>query len=277
VIRVAFNNLGFQHLEAAASSREAGPVGFLQAAVDLGFSAFQYTTGGMQDAAELEVFDLDRVGETALRLGVPMSLHHHAFFPLPTVPHFLYRDDWYRRLTVYLKTGVDLVRATGGDLVTFHPPQNLREQDLERGGPDPDTRRRSMEAFDEVVREVGAYAEQRGALLGIEAICFPERYPGGTVVKTMEEFDRFLSAPGMPGAVGLQVDVTHFHHKGQDVAAVLEHWRTRLWDVHTSDCVIHDWHGAESYVARMLDEVHWPVGRGTVEFLRIIKTLKRIG
>jgi sugar phosphate isomerase/epimerase len=93
----------------------------------------------------------------------------------------------------------------------------------------------------------------------------------------MGEFDRFLSAPGMPESVGLQVDLTHFHHKGQDVPAVLEHWRDRLWDVHTSDCIVHDWHGADSYVARMLDEVHWPVGRGTVDFLRIIETLKRMG
>jgi len=87
----------------------------------------------------------------------------------------------------------------------------------------------------------------------------------------------FFEAAGMPASVGLQVDTTHFHHKGQDLCAVLERWRGRLWDVHTSDCIVHSWQGGENYVQRMLDEVHWPVGRGSVDFLKVISTLRRIG
>jgi sugar phosphate isomerase/epimerase len=47
--------------------------------------------------------------------------------------------------------------------------------------------------------------------------------------------------------------------------------------VHTSDCRVHSWHNPEHYVTRMLDEVHWPVGRGSVDFPRVIETLRRIG
>jgi sugar phosphate isomerase/epimerase len=237
----------------------------------------QFTTGGEQDAALLKAFDLEAVGRKAAALGIQMSLHHHAFFPLPTVPHYLAEDDWYQRIFDYLKTAIDLVRGTGGDLVTFHPPQNLREQDLCEGAVDEHSRRRALETFDVVVREVGQYAEAKGACLGIEAICFPEQYPGGTVFKSAEEIDNFLYAPGMPAAVGLQVDTTHFHHKGQDLCAILERWSDRLWDVHTSDCLIHQWQGAEHYVAHLLEEVHWPVGRGSVDFAAVIGTLKRIG
>ena len=276
---MVFNNFGYDHLAEAAGYKQRGLRGLVEAAAALGFEALQYCPGGRQDEhlAALRQTDVPALKQAVRQHGTRMSFHNHAFFPLPTLDHFLQRDAWYEQLHEFLSLAIDIMAEIGGDLVTFHPPQAQRERDLAGHGADAAERAGAIEAFGEMIRAVAPRAEKRGVRLGIEAICFPLQYSGGTAFKRVDELDAFLRAPDMPKNVGVLIDATHFHHKGEDVSAVIERFADRLWDIHVSDCIVHEWTDAATYCESLLDEVHWPVGSGTTDFAGMIRTLRRIG
>lgn len=276
MIQVAFNNFGYTHLPEAAERSPPGVEGWVQAARDLGFSCFQYNVSGPQDPQRFAAIDMAALTRRLGRCEVTMSLHHHAF-DLLTLYHFAERDSYAGEFCDFVKAALDFIHATGGDLVTIHPPQVNVTRDPNGGYADAEVRGRAAAAFRDALRDLGEYAAGLQMRLGIEAICFGDPFPGGTAFRGIDELEGFLCDADLPPSVGLQVDTTHFHHKGQSVPDVLRGWRHRLFDLHVSDSVVHNWIDAAAYRATFLDEVHLPIGRGTGDFRQIVATLNDLG
>lgn len=286
MMKVGFNNFGFEHLQEAAryveagsthstGSLQAGAEGYVQAAHDLGFSAFQLTVKGEQNVDFFQRIDVVRLRAKLEDLGVQMSLHHHAIYR-PNFQHFVERDIFYENFRKYLKAAVEFIHAVGGNLVTFHPPQFDRN-DPDQPYDDMAMRTKAIDAFDDVVRELGDFAGEMGMRLGIEAICFGAPCLGGSVFRSTDQLNDFMCSQGFPSSVGLQVDATHFHHPGDNLNEILLMWSEKLYDVHTSDAIVHQWKNKKHYCETLLDEIHRPVGQGTIDFPGVVRTLKRIG
>lgn len=226
---IAFNNFGFDHLPEARPYVEKGIEGQAQAAHDLGFHAFQLNLRPPQDTAFFERVDVPRLRRKLEELAVEISAHHHAFMPKPVLPHFLQRGEWYAGFLAYSGAALRFIHELGGRLLTIHPPQT-DDRNLDQDSFTEEECRLARQNFEEAVRELGALADTLDMRLGIEAICFPPPFPRATVYRSTQELDDFLRSPGLPDSVGLQPDVTHFHHKGLDFNQVLRHWSDRIWE-----------------------------------------------
>ena len=276
MIELAFNNFGYDHLPEAQAHKAHGVEGLVRAARELGFSCFQYSIHGPQDPGRFAEIDMASLGRELDRTGVTMSLHHHAF-DLLTLYHFAKRDAYADEFTVFVKAALDFIHATGGSLVTIHPPQNNVLRDTTGGYADVDTRRRAAAAYREALLELGEHALSLNMRIGIEAICFDDPFPGGTAFRGTDELDEFMRTSDLPPSVGLHVDTTHFHHKAINVSDVLRLWSDLLFDLHVSDAVVHDWVDADTYREQFFKEVHFPVGQGDIDFGDIVRTLRDIG
>jgi len=273
---VGFNNLGFDHLEAAKPYVADGVAGLARAAHDLGFRAFQLSTRRPQDPGWFATMDVEALRTKLEELDVQIHLHHHAI-DLLSLYHFAERDEYYETFEEYVKAAARFIHELGGDLVTFHPPQVNIHKWIDGVWEDRETCDKATQAFDEMVRRLGDFADGLGIKLAMEAICFAPPFIGGTIFRGEDALDEFVRAPGFPESVGLQIDTTHFHHKGRDVCEVIRKWSNKLFDMHVSDSIMHEWIDDQNYKDRMLAEVHLPVGQGTTDFEAVTRTLKEIG
>lgn len=275
-MKVGFNNLGFDQLPEAKRYRDSGIAGLVQATADFGFKGFQLTTSGPQRPEYFREIDVAGIGRQCAELGVKISVHHHAF-DLLSYPHFLVRDSYVDEYRDYLKAAGEFLREVNGHLVTFHPPQiNVRyfgKEDFI----DAASRRKAIAAFRDMIKELGDFAAAQGIRYGIEAICFGDPFPGGTAFRSPDEFDEFLNTPDFPATVGILLDTGHFHYTGLGLIKHLRRWPDKLWDIHTSDSVIHKWVDFENRRKLGNSEFHLPIGKGSVDFKAVVQTLKEAG
>lgn len=209
-------------------------------------------------------------------LGIKVSVHHHAF-DLLSYPHFLARDAYVDEYRDYLKAAGEFLREVNGYLVTFHPPQINARYAGRKDFIDAASRRKAIEVFGDMVMELGEFAAERNIRYGIEAICFGDPFPGGCAFRSPEAFDEFLHRPYFPSNVGILLDTGHFHYTGLGLIKNLRRWPGRLWDIHTSDSVVHRWIDVENRQRLGNSEFHLPIGKGSVDFRAVVQTLKEIG
>jgi len=108
------------------------------------------------------------------------------------------------------------------------------------------------------VRELKDAAEQYGVKIAIENC--PDPFP--FLLKSVEDFIRFFEALGETD-LGLTLDVGHANINNQ-ICGFIEKFPDRI--VHTH---LHDNHGDFDY--------HLGIGSGNIEWLKVVKMLKKIG
>jgi sugar phosphate isomerase/epimerase len=276
MLPVAFNDFGFSHLDDRPPP-DAGIAGWVYKAHELGFPAFQHSPGGVRPHTYFSELDLAATAQAVAETGVSVGLHHHAF-DLCSYPRYAANDrDYIEEFEAFLLAAGDWVKALGGHLVTFHPPQLNRRYWREYGHYDPDDVRSAICHFGDTVRRLGDHGAKIGVRYAIEAICFPLPYCGGTAFRNPEMFDDFVRQPDFPETVGVQVDLTHYHFCGLDLGGWLRRWGDILWDVHTSDARFLEWQGEEHYLAESLEYVHLPLGAGTIDFTAVATALREVG
>lgn len=278
MIKVAFNNRGVDHLAEAAPYRAAGLPGWIRAAHDFGFGAFQFDHygGGGPNPSYFEQLDVAAIRKAAQDCAVTLSLHHHDF-DFCSLPHFAARDDYARRFHDYLHNAVQFIADVAGHLVSFHPPQLNHAHDDGTFFTDAGLCRRAIEGFREMVLELGEFAATRNVRVAIEAICFGDPLPGGTAFRTQDAFDAFLRGADFPDSVGVLVDTSHFRYPGMDLLGAIRQWSDRLYDIHANDVKDFHWVDLETYRKNIFHDVHLPIGHGVLDFAAIVETLKDVG
>lgn len=278
MITVAFNNRGADHLPEAAPYKAAGLPGWIRAAHDWGFRAFQFDHygGGGPDPSYFAQLDVDAIRTTLEDCGVTLSLHHHDF-DFCSLPHFAARDDYARRFLDYLRNAVEFIAEVNGHTVTFHPPQLNHAKDDGTIFTDKALCERAIEGFREMVLELGDFAANKNVRVAMEAICFGDPLPGGTAFRSQDQFDEFFRSADFPDSVGLLVDTSHFRYPGMSLLGAIRQWSDRLYDIHADDVTDFVWVDRETYLAKIFHDVHLPIGHGILDFAAIVQTLKDVG
>ena len=278
MITVGFNNVGFHDgPEDLERYMKSGIDGYMQAAHDLGFVAYQLEShGGLMPTPEsLRAADTEGIRERLDELGLKMHLHHHGPTSCPDVFLFARKEPIYYEFRDYLKAAVTFIHEVGGRVVTFHPPFADTGHNTDEVPIDAETRQRATDAYGELLREVGKLADDLGVRLGIEsAVWGPPRGPWTTIFLSPEELDEFVKAPDMPDSVGILAEISHLHHMGFDVPELIRMWGTKVHEIHTSDAVVHHWTDKRHYAEVLVPETHRVVGEGTLDFRSVIRALR---
>ena len=281
MIKVGFNNLGFlKGTEEMAKYMNNGVEGFIRAAHDLGFKAYQIETGycGLFTSAEsfCEV-DVSKIRKKLEDSGIEMHLHNHSPNASPDVFQFAEKGKIYHEHEKYLKAAIKFIHSVGGHVVTFHPPFVDTGGDPDERPIDYDTRQKTIQVFADFMQKLGSFAENLGIKLGIEsAVWGPPRRPWTSIFVTPEELNRFVKASEIPSSVGILAEISHLHHMGFNIPECLTMWGDKVVEIHTSDAIVHQWINKKNYVEKLLDETHRVIGKGTLDFRSVIKTLKRL-
>lgn len=188
----------------------------------------------------LEQFGMISCVETGARFLLDPRTKHEPTLVSRTAEQRVVRID-------FLKRCIDIAQALGSEAVSFW--SGILRDDMSRD-----------EAFFRLadgVREVLDHANQRNVRLAFE----PEP---GMLVQTFDDYDELLSLVDGPG-FGLCVDIGHVHClEPRPISEYLTEWRDRLFTIHIEDMVkgVHD---------------HLRFSTGTIDFLPVIRTLKKLG
>lgn len=187
----------------------------------------------------LDRFEMTSVIETGARFLLDPRAKHEPTLISPTPERRGERIN-------FLKRCIDIADEIGSDAVSFWAG-------VVRDGASRD------EAFARLasgVREVHDHAIAHNVRLAFE----PEP---GMLVQTFDDYAELLTLVDGPG-FGLCVDIGHVHClEPRPISDYLTEWRDRLFTIHIEDMArgVHD---------------HLPFGEGTIDFLPVIQTLRKL-
>ncbi len=102
----------------------------------------------------------------------------------------------------------------------------------------------------------------------------------GGYVETESEIDQLMKRTD-PTLLGLCLDTGHITYAGGDPLAVLKRYTSRIWHVHFKDCddavASHARATQLGYLAAVRNQLFCELGRGAVDFAKVVETLLQIG
>jgi inosose dehydratase len=102
----------------------------------------------------------------------------------------------------------------------------------------------------------------------------------GGYVETESEIDQLMKRTD-PTLLGLCLDTGHITYAGGDPLAVLKRYTSRIWHVHFKDCddavASHARAMQLGYLAAVRNQLFCELGRGAVDFAKVVETLQQIG
>ena len=102
----------------------------------------------------------------------------------------------------------------------------------------------------------------------------------GGYVETESEIDQLMQRTD-PTLLGLCLDTGHITYAGGDPLAVLKRYTSRIWHVHFKDCddaVASQARAMQlGYLAAVRNQLFCELGRGAVDFAKVVATLQQIG
>jgi len=157
--------------------------------------------------------------------------------------HELVRVGWVREG----KRMIDVAKVLGVEMINFHG--------MSFGMVMGKARKKSLDNFAKSMRELVRYGKRKGVKVMLENV--PDNKLG--------EFQNFKYLTDHVKGLGVHLDVAHAFISGgmKDVVKYIRTFKDRIWHIH-----IHDNHGKE-------DE-HLGLGKGKMNFARIVKELKNI-
>jgi sugar phosphate isomerase/epimerase len=212
---LAYNTNGFAHHSPAAALEILAGLGYQGVGLTLDYGWLNpYAPDFEQSLAEmrrlLEKYSFRSVIETGARFLLDPRTKHEPTLMTAVPAQRQRRIDFYRR-------AIDVAAALKSDCVSLWSGV-LRDDANE------------TVAFARLVdglREVCAYAAQRGVVIGFE----PEP---GMFIDTIDRFGQLLEGFDSP-ALKLTIDIGHLHCLGEPIAETIRGWRSRLRNVHIED------------------------------------------
>jgi sugar phosphate isomerase/epimerase len=165
------------------------------------------------------------------------------------------KDGEYDKISKELDHGILLCQKISSDLMSFHPPfftEPYQDEEIVR-------KIRSM--FLDLVSKALDFASKLGIRLALESFCYhPFIFHG------LNDFMAFISH--FPSSkLGILMDVGHLYQAKIDLKEAVNMFKSRLFDVH-----IHDATRKNNYH----EATHLPLGKGTINFDRLMDDLQQI-
>jgi sugar phosphate isomerase/epimerase len=121
---------------------------------------------------------------------------------------------------------------------------------------------RARERFFELLTEEADFASRRGVTLALESFCYSP-----FIFKDLVDFLQFIAGFSLE-KLGILLDVGHVYQAGINLEKAVRLCKERLLDVHIHDATLEkDYRKA----------THLPIGKGTVDFSKLIGLLKEVG
>lgn len=153
-----------------------------------------------------------------------------------------------------LHVGIELSREVSSFLVSFHPPFFKSEKSDALST-------RAKLRFVELLKEEVDYAYSIGIRMALESFCYPPFIFNG-----LSDFMHFVS--DFPSAqLGILLEVGHLYQARFNLDEAIQTFGDRIFDVHVHDATLH-----EDYKKA----IHLPIGSGNIDFLGIIKSLRKV-
>jgi sugar phosphate isomerase/epimerase len=162
----------------------------------------------------------------------------------------------YSKTMAELRHAILFCRQISSDLMSFHPPF------FKETCPKREVLCRVQGVFLELVGKALDFAREQGIRLALESFCYPPFiFPG------LGDFMEFISHFPL-NRLGVLMDVGHLYQAKIDLKEAMERFKSRLCDVH-----IHD---ATQQQSSFQEATHLPLGKGEMDFGRIIDGLYQV-
>jgi sugar phosphate isomerase/epimerase len=220
----------------------------VQKAASLGFKYFQ--VGPLSDFLHIDGKGLRDVLES---YGIERNVHVGGLYD---ARKFAMTEEEYERAQQEIHRGIELCLELSSALVSFHPPF-FRARETE----DEALLLKARTRFIKLVEEEAEHASDNGIRVALESFCYRP-----FIFKGLHDFVQFVSH--FPSTrLGVLLEVGHLYQAKFSLDKAVHTFADRLLDVHVHDATLH-----EDYAKA----THLPIGRGTIDFPRLITTLREV-
>jgi sugar phosphate isomerase/epimerase len=168
---------------------------------------------------------------------------------------YVLSEEEHNRAHRDLHRGIELSRDIASSLVSFHQPFFKSENSARLPSS------RAQNRFLKLIEEEADFAYSMGVRMAIESFCYPPFIFDG-----LDDFTQFVSNFS-PTRLGVLLEVGHLYQAGFNLDEAIETFGNRLLDVHVHDARLQkDFKKA----------THLPIGKGSVDFLTMIDSLRRV-
>jgi len=219
----------------------------VEKAAVLGFECFQ-----IGPTSSFDVIDGDQLRTVLEKCAMKSNVHVGGLYD---AEKFVTSNLERIRFQKDLHLGIELSREVSSPLVSFHPPF-FRSANL-----DGTLSSRARMRFQELVKEEADFAHENGIKLALESFCYPPFIFNG-----LKDLILFLSNFPLT-RLGALLEVGHLFQAGFNLDEAIQAFNQRLLDVHVHDATREkDFRKA----------THLPMGKGTIDFCNLIRTLSKI-
>jgi sugar phosphate isomerase/epimerase len=220
----------------------------VEKAAHMGFRFFQ-----IGPTSSFGVIDGDRLRAVLDKCGMKSNVHVGGLYD---AEKFVASERERSRFQKDLRFGVELSREVSSSLVSFHPPF-FKSANSNRG-----LSSRAKTLFLKLVRQEAEFAYDVGIRLALESFCYPPFIFNG-----LDDFTPFFS--NFPVTkLGVLLEVGHLYQAGFNLDEAILAFRHQLMDVH-----VHDATRGKDF----REATHLPLGKGTIDFSRLIRILSEVG
>jgi sugar phosphate isomerase/epimerase len=214
----------------------------------LGFRCFQI--GPTSSFPEIDGECLRTVLDT---YGMERNVHVGGLYD---AERFVASEEELNKAREDLRRGIVLSKQISSSLVSFHPPFFKSEHW------DKALSSRTKTGFLKLIKEEVSLANDMGIKMALESFCYPPFIFNG-----LDDFMQFVSN-FPPTELGILLEVGHLYQAGFNLDKAIHTFGSRVLDVHVHDAT------------RQKDfrkATHLPIGKGTIDFSRLIFRLRRVG
>ena len=165
------------------------------------------------------------------------------------------KSEEYSKISRELRYGILLCQQISSNLMSFHPPFSMKPY------LDEETLCKARNLFLELTDKALDFACSRGIHLALESFCYPP-----FIFHGLDDFMDFVSK-FPPSKLGILMDVGHLYQAKIDLEEAIERFKSRLCDAH-----IHDATQQNNFRVA----THLPIGKGTMNFSRLIDCLHQV-
>ena len=219
----------------------------LQKAFSMGFKGFQ-----VGPLWKFQRVDGERLKNLLDKFEMERNVHIGGLYDAEKLSR---KDEEYSKILRELRCGILLCHQISSNLMSFHPPFSMNPH------LDEETLRKARDLFLELTEKALDFASSRGIRLALESFCYlPFIFHG---------FDDFVNFVFQfpPSKLGVLMDVGHLYQAKMDLEEAIEKFKSRLCDVH-----IHDATRQNNFRVA----THLPIGKGTIDFSRLIDSLHQV-
>ncbi len=219
----------------------------VQKAVSMGFKGFQ-----VGPLWKFQRVNGERLKNLLDKFEMERNVHLGGLYDVAKLSR---KGDEYSKILRELRYGILLCQQISSSLMSFHPPFSSKTH------LDEETLRKARNLFLELTEKALDFASSRGIRLALESFCYPP-----FIFHGLDDFINFVSQ-FPPSKLGILMDVGHLYQVKIDLEEVIERFKSSLCDVH-----IHDATRQNNFRVA----THLPIGKGTIDFSRLIDSLHQI-